>query len=90
VAAAVTVKPVAVAVKPPPLELELDTATIQQALQSVFERWDLDRSGLLSLEEFTEGVRREAASPEYRDELPVRIIAAAMARQATSLPGSPL
>ena len=56
------------------------------AIQAVFNRWDVDRSGLLSLDEFRSGLAREAASPVHRDEPHVKLISAAVAREATQRP----
>ena len=71
---------------PPPADAQimpdLDPESVRRAIQAVFERWDLDRSGLLSIDEFASGITREATSPEHRDDPAVRAIAAVMAREA--------
>ena len=61
---------------------DLDPEAVRRAIQAVFERWDLDRSGLLSIDEFASGITREATSLEHRDDPAVRAIAAVMAREA--------
>ena len=48
------------------------------AIQRVFDRWDVDRSGLLSLDEFRQGISREARSPDYASDPTVRMIASAI------------
>ena len=71
---------------PPPADAQimpdLDPEAVRRAIQAVFERWDLDRSGLLSIDEFASGITREATSLEHRDDPAVRAIAAVMAREA--------
>ena len=58
---------------------------LQSAIQAVFDRWDVDRSGLLSLSEFAEGISREARSPEYRDDPSVRLVASAIKSTSASM-----
>lgn len=48
--------------------------------QRLFEKWDVDKSGELSLDEFRSGIEREAASPEHATASPQRFIAAAVAQ----------
>ena len=57
-----------------------DARDLQYAIQSIFDRWDVDRSGQLSREEFYNGIAREATSPEHKDDPAVRVIAAAITR----------
>lgn len=56
------------------------------AMQSIFDRWDVDKSGQLSREEFYNGIASEAESPEHRDDPAVRIITSAVNRSG----GSPI
>ena len=48
------------------------------AIQAVFDRWDVDRSGLLSLDEFRRGIQEEARSPEFRNDPTVRLVVSAV------------
>ena len=66
-----------------PLFTRRSDAELLDAIQAVFNRWDVDRSGLLSLDEFREGVGREAASPQFRDDPTVRLVASAVAAAAS-------
>ena len=52
---------------------------LQDAIQKVFDRWDVDRSGMLSLDEFRNGITSEANSPDFRDDPTVRVVLAAAA-----------
>jgi Ca2+-binding EF-hand superfamily protein len=68
----------------PPTARENDPTELQQAIQSIFDRWDVDGSGQLSLEEFRNGVASEARSPQYKNNPTVRLIAAAVERTGGS------
>ena len=59
-----------------------DPRELQRAIQAIFDRWDVDRSGQLSLDEFRNGLTREASSSVYRDDPNLRLISAAVAREA--------
>ena len=73
----------------PPAPPSLPREAIQQAIQSIFDQWDLDHSGTLTRDEFASGILHEAAnSPPADPSSPVQIITAAMARQAAGLPSS--
>ena len=47
---------------------------LSAAIQKVFDRWDVDRSGQLSLAEFAEGISNEVSSPDFRDDPAVRVV----------------
>ena len=59
-----------------------DLTALQGAIEAIFERWDVDQSGRLSLEEFRNGLYREASSPQFRNDPSVRLISSAVAREA--------
>ena len=54
------------------------TPELVNAIQAVFDRWDVDRSGLLSLDEFRRGIQEEARSPEFRNDPTVRLVVSAV------------
>ena len=54
------------------------------AIQRVFDRWDVDRSGMLSLEEFRNGITTEARSPIYKDDPTVRLVTSAVEASAAT------
>ena len=51
-----------------------DVRELQDAIQQVFDRWDADRSGLLTLDEFRQGIVNEVQSPQFRDDPTVRLV----------------
>ena len=53
-------------------------------MQTIFDKWDVDKSGQLSREEFYNGIAAEANSPDSRDDPVVRVIAAAVTRSGGS------
>lgn len=53
---------------------------LQDAIQAVFARWDVDSSGLLSLDEFRSGIVTEVRSPEFHDDPTVRLVYTAAVR----------
>ena len=55
-------------------------------MQAIFDKWDVDKSGQLSREEFYNGIAAEASSPDFQDDPAVRVIAAAVTRSG----GSPI
>ena len=67
--------PAAAAPLPLPFNMRSD-AELQDAIQALFDRWDVDRSGVLSLAEFRRGVTQEAQS-RGRDPT-VQLVAAAV------------
>ena len=62
-----------------PHTLRPDPQALMLAIQTIFDRWDVDRSGQLSLEEFRNGLTNEARAPEYRDDPSIRLISRAVA-----------
>ena len=66
--------------------VQYDPRQLQDAIQAVFDRWDVDRSGMLTLDEFKSGLAKESVSPVYRDDPHVRLISAAVAREVTQRP----
>ena len=61
-----------------------DPEQLLDAIQSVFDRWDVDRSGMLSLEEFRNGITTEARSPIYKDDPTVRLVTSAVEASAAT------
>ena len=72
-----------VPVTPPP-RARPDAEELLDAIQSVFDRWDVDRSGMLSLEEFRNGIATEARSPLYKDDPTVRLVTSAVQASTTT------
>ena len=62
-----------------------DPRELQRAIQAIFDRWDVDRSGQLTLDEFRNGLTREGSSPAYHDDPNLRLISAAVAREAQAV-----